>query len=212
MPRSADLSLADFAAALASLNPSPGGSCASAVPGALAAALVAMVARQTTANDPFTDLAYDMEPVAVEADELRAELLAVVEEDIRAFERVTSARRAARSGETQAAYRAALEPPLRVCELSLRILELAVDVAERGHPYAAPDAGAAALLAAAALESAALSAQLELSPVHDERFRAARVGEVARARGRARALRASALAAVDEKLESPRARTHVVHG
>ncbi|HXZ56625.1 MAG TPA: cyclodeaminase/cyclohydrolase family protein, partial [Gaiellaceae bacterium] len=98
------------------------------------------------------------------------------------------------------------------CELSLRILELAVDVAERGHPYAAPDAGAAALLAAAALESAALSAQLELSPVHDERFRAARVGEFARARGRARALRASALAAIDEKLESPRARTHVVHG
>lgn len=212
MPRSADPSLADFAAALASVTPSPGGSCASAVPAALAAALVAMVARQTTASDPFTDPAYDMEPVAVEADELRVELLAVAEEDIRAFERVTSARRAARSGEIQAAYRAAVEPPLRVCELSLRILELAVDVAERGHPYAAPDAGAAALFAAAALESAALSVQLELNPIDDEGFRAVRVGEVARARDRARALRDSALAAVHEKLESPRARARVVHG
>jgi formiminotetrahydrofolate cyclodeaminase len=178
----------------------------------LAAALVAMVARQTTASDPFTDLAYDMEPVAVEADGLRAELLAVAEEDIRAFERVMSARRAARFGEIQAAYRAAVEPPLRVCELSLRILELAVDVAERGDPYTAPDAGAAALFAAAALESAALSVQLELSPIGDKGFRAARVGEVERARDRACALRDSALAAVHEKLELPRARTRVVHG
>ena len=212
MPRSADLSLADFAAALASLSPSPGGSCASAVPAALAAALVAMVARQTTASDPFTDLAFDMEAVAVEADDLRAELLAVAEEDIRAFERVTSARRAARSAEIQAAYRAAVEPPLRVCKLSQRILELAVDVAERGHPYAAPDAGAAALFAAAALESAALSLELELSPISDEGFRAARVGDVARARDWACALRDSALAAVHEKLDSPRPRTRVVHG
>jgi len=201
MPRSADLSLADFAAALASVNPSPGGSCASAVPAALAAALVAMVARQTAASDPFADLAEDMESVAVEADALRAELLGAVEEDITAFERVISARRAASSREIPAAYRAAVQPPLHVCELSLRVLELSVDVAERGHPYTAPDAGGAAVFAAAALESAALSVQLELSAVDDEGFRAARIGEVVRARSRACALRDSALAAVHEKLE-----------
>jgi formiminotetrahydrofolate cyclodeaminase len=150
-----------------------------------------------------------MESVAVEADELRAELLAVAEEDIRAFKQVMSARRAARSREIKAAYRAAVQPPLRVCELSLRVLELAVAVAEDGHPYAAPDAGSAALFAAAALESAALSVQLELSAIDDEGFRAARVGELVSARDRACALRDSALTAVHEKLESPRARTHV---
>ena len=69
----------------------------------MAAALVAMVARQTAASDPFADLAEDMESVAVEADELRVELLTVAEEDIGAFERVMSARRAARSREIQAA-------------------------------------------------------------------------------------------------------------
>ena len=212
MPRLADLSLADFAAALASVHPSPGGSCASAFPAALAAALVAMVARQTAASDPFTDLAEDMESVAVEADELRAELLALAEGDIQAFERVMSARRAARSEEIRAAYRAAVEPPLRMCELSLRVLELAVEVAERGHPHAAADAGAAALFAAAALESAALSVQLYLRPIDDEEFCAARVGEATRTRARACALRDSAREAVHEKLETPRARTRVVHG
>lgn len=211
MPSSADLSLADFAAALASVSPSPGGSCASAVPAALAAALVAMVARQTTASDPFTDVAFELEPVAVEADDVRVELLAVAERDVRAFERVITARRAARTDEIQPAYRAALEPPLRVCELSLRVLELAVAVAERGHPYAAPDAGAAALFAAAALESAALSVQLELTAIDDDEFRAACTRQVAHARDRGCALRDAALAAVHEQLPSPRP-IHVVQG
>jgi len=210
MPSSTDLSLADFAAALASVSPSPGGSCASAVPAALAAALVAMVARQTAASDPFTGLSEDMESVAVEADELRAELLALAEDDILAFARVMIAPRF--GGETQAAYRAAVEPPLRVCELSLCVLERAVDVAERGHPYAAPDAGAAALFASAALESAALSVRLELSAIDDDEFRVARAGEVVRARDRACRLRASALTAVHEKLEAPRARRRIAHG
>jgi formiminotetrahydrofolate cyclodeaminase len=211
MPRSPDQSLADFAAALASVNPSPGGSCASAVPAALATALVAMAARQTAASDPFTDLAEDMESVAVEADELRAELLALAEEDMRAFERVISVSRAGRTAQIQSAYRAALEPPRRVCELSLRTLELAVGIVERGHPYTAPDAGGAALFAAAALESATLSVQLQLSPIDEDRFRAARAGELARAHDRACALRDSALTAVHEKLETPPASTRVVH-
>ena len=212
MPRSADLSLSDFADALASVNPSPGGSCASAFPAAFAAALVAMVARQTAASDPFADLADDMESVAVEADELRAELLALAEEDIQAFARVMSARRTTRYEEIQAAYRAAVEPPLRVCELSLRVLELAVEVAERGHPYAVADAGAAALFAAAAIDSAALSVQLYVRPVDDEEFCAARVEEATRAQARACALRDSARAAVHEKLETPQAHTRVAHG
>ena len=138
--------------------------------------------------------------------------LPLAEGDIQAFERVMSARRAARSEEIRAAYRAAVEPPLRMCELSLRVLELAVEVAERGHPHAAADAGAAALFAAAALESAALSVQLYLRPIDDEEFCAARVGEATRTRARACALRDSARAAVHEKLETPRARTRVVHG
>ncbi len=211
MQGSADLSLEGFAAALASVAPSPGGSCASAVPAALAAALVAMTARQTAATDPFAELAEDMESTAVEADELRTSLLALADEEIDAFDRVMSARRTARSAELQAAYRAAVEPSLRVCELSLRVLQLAVEVSERGHPYAAPDAGAAALFAAAALESAGLSLQLELRPIDDEAFRAVRAARVARALDRGSALRDSALAAVHETLDSPPLHAGVAH-
>ncbi len=199
------MSVTRFAGALAAATPAPGGSCAAAVPGALAAGLVAMAARLSGQSDPFSDLDYDMEAVAAEADRLRAELLDLVDEDADAFERVMAARRlpnrtpyerASRSSEVQRAYRAAVEPPLRVCSRSLRVLELAHEVVERGNPNAASDAGVAALFAAASLEAAALSVEIELGPIDDEDFRSARNRDAQAARRRAAPLRESALSAI----------------
>jgi formiminotetrahydrofolate cyclodeaminase len=197
--------LTEFAEALAATAPTPGDSCTAALPGALAAGLVALVARLTAECDPFTDLAYDMEAVADAADRLRAQLLELVDEDADAFERVMAARRLptetpeerdARLQVIQRAYKAAVEPPLRVCHRSLRVLELAVELAERGNPHAAADAGVAALLSAASVEAAALIVELELGPVDDEGFRSSCSRDAQAARGEAAALRQAALSAV----------------
>jgi formiminotetrahydrofolate cyclodeaminase len=183
MPSSADLSLAAYAEQLASLAPTPG---ACAVPAALAAGLVAKAARQTAAaDDPFGSVAEDMEAVAAEADDLRAELLALADADALAFERVMTARRGGDRTTIEAACRAALEPPRRVCERSLRVLSLAAELAERGHPFTASDAGAAVLFAAASAESAALEVELEASATDAEWI----AEEAAHTRDRARALR-----------------------
>lgn len=153
-------SLRRLAEALTAAAPAPGRSCAAAVPGAVGAGLVAMAA-----------LADGMEAVASEADRLRAELLGLVDEDADACDRVMAARRlpsgtpeerASRSWEVQRAYRTAVESPLRVCSRSLRALELAAEVVERGSPNAASDAAVAALFAAASFEAAALNVELEL--------------------------------------------------
>ena len=199
------MSLTRFAEALAATVPTPGGSCAAALPGALAAGLVAKVARLSAQSDPFSDLSYGMDALANEADQLRAELLDLVDEDGNAFDCVMTARRlpnetpdqrAVRSREVQRAYAAAVEPPLRVCSRSLRVLELARKVAERGNPNAVSDAGVAALLAAASLEAAALTVEIYLSPVDDEDFRRAHARDAQAARGHAAPLRESALEAV----------------
>jgi methenyltetrahydrofolate cyclohydrolase len=193
-----DLPMARFAAALASMEPSPGGGTAAALPAALAAGLVAMVARSTTACAPFSDLAFDMDALASEADELRAELFDLLDEDADAFEHVMAARRLPRetleqrnlrSREIQRAYEQAVEPPCRVCQRSLRVLELAADVAERGHPHAAADADVAVLFAAASLDAAALTAEIYLNPVDSEAFRAARRNELQTVRSKAAPLR-----------------------
>lgn len=192
MSTSADVSVADLAAAVASVDPSPGASCSAAASAALAAALVAMSARQTEASDPFSAAAHDMEAVALAADELRGQLLAAAEDDGKAFERVMSARREAAHGEIQTAYRAALEPPLDVCRLSLRVLALAREVAARGHPFTIPAAATAELLASAALEAVALNVEFELRAIDDEEFVQDTLAEVAHVRDEACALRVAA--------------------
>lgn len=194
----AQMSLRHFAEALAAASPRPAGSCASVVPGAIAAALVAKAARLSAQSDPFSDLAFDMDDVASEADLRRAQLLHLADEDLDAFDRVMGARRlpGATPAQIQRAYEAAVEPPLRACGLSLRVLQLAVEVAERGNPHAAPDAGVAALLAATTVEAAALTVELSLGPVDDEDFRSTHAHDAQAARDEAPALLERALAAV----------------
>ena len=203
------MSLTQFAEVLASKEPTPGGGCASALSGALAAALVAMVARTTAGSKKFADRAEQMDQIAAEADRLRGELLALVDEDARAFDQVMAAFRmpkdapeqqAARSQAIQQAYRAAVEPPLRVCTRSLRVLELAAQVAERGNPNAASDAGVGALLAGTAVEGAALNVQINLGAIKDEAFRTAQAEKVRAVGVGGRKLRDSVLGIVLAKL------------
>ena len=204
-----DLTLTTFGEALASSAATPGGGCAAALTGALAAGLAAMVARSTAASDKFVDRADEMNAVAAEADALRAELLRLVDADAAAFDQVMAAFRmpketpeeqAARSEAIQAGYKAAVDPPLRVCTQSVRVLELAAQVAERGNPNAASDAGVAALLAAAALEGAAMNVEINLGSIKDESFRTTAADAAQAAREQGQALREKALDAVRARL------------
>jgi formiminotetrahydrofolate cyclodeaminase len=203
-----ELSLEEFTAVLASPAATPGGGSASAVSGALAASLVAMVARNTAANPGFTDRAATLEDIASDADGLRRELVGLVDEDAAAFERVMAAFRLpketaelkeARSREIQAGYEGAVGPPLRVCRHALEILTLALRAAELGNPNAVSDVGVAALLAASALEGAALNVEINLGSIKDETFRDESSKTVQAARSEGRKLH-------DEALETVRAR------
>ena len=200
-----EMPLTTFAEALASSAATPGGGCASALSGALAASLAAMVARATAASEKFADRADEMNEAVAEADALRSELLSLVDADAEAFTRVMAAFRmpketpeeqAARSQAIQAGYRAAVEPPMLVCTRSVRVLELALQVAERGNPNAVSDAGVAALLAAAALEGGALNVQINLGSIKDDAFRTTRADDVRAAQARGQALRDKALTTV----------------
>jgi formiminotetrahydrofolate cyclodeaminase len=204
-----DMTLTTFSDALASSAATPGGGCAAALTGALAAGLAAMVARNTAASDKFADRADEMNAVAAEADGLRAELLRQVDADAAAFDQVMAAFRmpketpeeqAARSEAIQSGYKAAVDPPLRVCTRSVRVLELAAQVAERGNPNAASDAGVAALLAAAALEGAAMNVEINLGSIKDQAFRATAADAAHAARERGQTLHRNALDAVRTRL------------
>ena len=208
MTRFRNMSLDAFGDALASHTATPGGGCASALSGALAAGLVAMVAR-TTIGEKFADRSAEMGEIAAEGDQLKDDLLALVDEDAEAFDRVMEAFRLpretqdeqeARSAAIQEAYSGATDPPTRVCVLSVRVLELAAAVAERGNPNALSDAGVAALLAATALEGGALNVRINLGSLKDESLRNTREAEVDDAQTRGRQLLDQVQAAVRDQL------------
>ena len=203
------LTVTRFTEALASGAATPGGGSASALSGALAAGLVAMVARNTAANPDYADRAAELDQIAADAERLREELVGLVDEDAAAFDRVMAAFRlpkdtdelkAARSEQIQAAYKAAVEPPLRVCRDALTVLELAEQIVEQGNPNAVSDAGVAALLAASALEGAALNVEINLGSIKEESFRSESAEAAEQARADGLRLRDRALATVRARL------------
>lgn len=173
------MSLADFSELLAARRAVPGSGAAAALTGALAAALVAMVARLSTGREPRAGREAEMTALVTTADGVRARLLALVDTDAQAYQEVIAAYRlpretpsqqARRTGAVQTALRNATDVPLEAAELCLQALELTVSVATHGNRNAAGDAAVAALLAHAALQSQARNALVNLAAISDAHY------------------------------------------
>jgi formiminotetrahydrofolate cyclodeaminase len=138
---------------------STGGGTASAVAGAMAAALVAMVARLSIGK-PNLKLDAEFPALAAEAERLSAELLAGSHADSAAFEALraafrlpkgTTEERAERSAAIQAATAHAARVPLANAGHCARVRQLADHLKGRSNPNAASDLACASYLARAGL-------------------------------------------------------------
>lgn len=172
MTRLVDLTLREFSDQLASDAPVPGGGSSAAYAGAVGAALAAMVARIALkkADDPA------LREYVGEVDNLRADFLRLVDDDSAAYARVAEAMKLPRTSDAekkvrtermQSALLAASRVPLEIAKTSRRLLE----ACERGIPTApaaaVSDVGVGALMAAAALQGAAMNVMINLSSVKD---------------------------------------------
>jgi glutamate formiminotransferase/formiminotetrahydrofolate cyclodeaminase len=194
-----------FVERLAAGTATPGGGAAAAYAGAMAAALVAMVARLTLGKKKYAEVEAQMQSVLEGAERLRAELSAAVTADSAAFEAVMEAFKlpkaapeqlAAREAAVEQAYVHAAEVPLRVARDAVATLGLAAIAAERGNANALSDAASAAHLARAALAGAALNVRANAKAISDRATAAAWLREVAGLEARA----GDALAAVERSL------------
>lgn len=166
-----ELSVRDLAARLASRDPTPGGGSASALAGALAAALVEMVCELTVGRPETAHVDPVARQIGTAAADLRRALLEAADEDATAYDAVAAARRLPRETDVEKAARrtaigeatvAATEVPLRVVALAQEVLDLAARMAPIGNRNAISDAGVAALLAAAAARGAAFNVTINL--------------------------------------------------
>lgn len=175
-----ELDLKGFARELAGDSPAPGGGSVAALAGGLAAALCAMVSRLTLGRDKYKDAAQDMEMVRQKADAASARLLALVDEDAAAYNKVSAAFRmpkgtdeekAARSEAIQEATKAAASTPLDTLRTTADLCDLCRLAVEKGNPNCITDAGVAAQLIRAAAKGAAYNVQINLSSIKDAVFR-----------------------------------------
>ncbi|HNZ13143.1 MAG TPA: glutamate formimidoyltransferase [Anaerolineaceae bacterium] len=167
----------DFLDQLASATPAPGGGSAAAHTGAAGAALVAMVARLTIGKKKYESVKDQMWALIEQAETLRAELTAAVDEDAAAFEAVMAAfklpkdteeQQAARNAAVQQATFAAAQVPLTVARRAVQVMDLALQAAQLGNLNAISDAGSAVALGRAALTGAGMNVRINLLGLDDQ--------------------------------------------
>lgn len=167
-------SLGGFLDALASATPTPGGGTASAVAGAMAAAVTAMVARLTIGRKKYADVDPEFRKMLQLAEALRADLLRLGAADAASYEGVSRAyaipkdRAEERAAAIQQALLEASMVPLDTLKATLGVAHLAALAAEKGNRNAVSDAGVATMLAHAAARGAAYNVRINVASMADK--------------------------------------------
>jgi glutamate formiminotransferase/formiminotetrahydrofolate cyclodeaminase len=168
-------------------SPAPGGGSVAALMGALGASLGGMVANLSAGKRGWDDKLKYFSDWAVKAQQLKDELLFLVDEDTAAFKKVMDAfalpkesaeEKAARSAAIESATKYAAEVPLRVMETASKSYQLLSEMAEKGNPNSISDVGVGALATRACVEGAALNVRINLGQLKDEKFKSALVERV----------------------------------
>lgn len=167
--RLVDMTLTEFAKETASESPAPGGGSIAAYMGALGAALSTMVANLSAHKPGWDDRWKEFSDYAERGHALMTKLLALVDEDTAAFNKImavfsmpksTPEEKAARAEALEAATLYATEVPLRTMEASYDVFDYAEAMAREGNPASVSDAAVGALAARAAVVGALLNVRI----------------------------------------------------
>jgi glutamate formiminotransferase/formiminotetrahydrofolate cyclodeaminase len=189
-PSLAKLNVREFCNETLSDSPAPGGGSVAALMGALGASLGGMVANLSAGKRGWDDQLAYFSNWAVRAQQLKDQLLSLVDEDTAAFNKVMDAfalpkespeEKAARAAVIEEATKRAAEVPLKVMETASKSYELLGEMADKGNPASVSDAGVGALATRACIEGAALNVRINLGQLKDGKFRtklADKVGKI----------------------------------
>src|SRR2546422_2022869 len=174
------MNLREFCNQTLSDSPAPGGGSVAALMGVLGASLGGMVANLSAGKRGWDDKIEYFSDWAVKAQQLKDELLSLVDEDTAAFNRVMDAfalpkesaeEKSARSVAVEQATKYAAEIPLKVMETASRSYELLSEMAEKGNPASISDVGVGALATRACIGGAAMNVRINLAGLKDEKFK-----------------------------------------
>ncbi|NOX97301.1 MAG: cyclodeaminase/cyclohydrolase family protein, partial [Nitrospirae bacterium] len=113
--------------------PAPGGGSVSALCGALGAAMAGMVANFTVGKEKYKEVEEEVNRILSQSEALRKRLAELMDADVEAYRKVSTAYRMPKTGDEEKAQRSrsiqeackeALEVPLRTAECCYEILKL----------------------------------------------------------------------------------------
>ena len=173
------LSVKEFIDKVTGNDPVPGGGSVSALNGPLAASLAAMVANLTVGRKKYAEVNDEMEQISARMTEQSAKLLADVDRDAEAYDRVfaafklpkeTDEEKAVRKEAIQRETKYAAEVPMEVARTASELLPMIDAAARRGNSNAVTDATVAMMCARTAVIGALLNVRINLTSITDEAF------------------------------------------
>ncbi|MDB5284389.1 MAG: ftcD [Bacteroidota bacterium] len=174
-----NMSLTKFANETASESPAPGGGSISAYAGVLGISLGTMVANLSAHKKGWDERWKEFSHWAEKGQVLKDQLLKLVDEDTKAFNKImdafglpksSDAEKTLRKKAIQEATKYAIEIPFTVMELSLSSMDIIKAMAETGNPNSVSDAGVGALCARTAVYGAFLNVKINAAGFEDKTY------------------------------------------
>jgi glutamate formiminotransferase/formiminotetrahydrofolate cyclodeaminase len=168
-----------FANETASESPAPGGGSVSAYIAALGVSLGTMVANLSSHKAGWDDRWAEFSTWAEKGQKIKDELLYLVDEDTRAFNKIMDAfglpkgsdeEKTLRTNAIQDATRYAIEVPFRTMQKSFESFDLIKAMVESGNPNSVTDAGVGALCVRSAVIGAYLNVKVNGAGFKDKAF------------------------------------------
>ena len=180
-PRLIKMNLTEFADETASESPAPGGGSIAAYIGSLGVSLGTMVANLSSHKPGWDDRWKEFSDWAEKGQFYKNELLKLVDEDTKAFNKIliafgmpksTTDEKISRAKAIEDATKYATEIPFKVMELAGASMEIIKRMAEIGNPNSISDAGVGALCGRSAVIGAYLNVKINARDLTDKDFAA----------------------------------------
>ncbi len=204
-----DLSFRKILAVSASDAPTPGGGSVSAMVGALGVAMAAMVGNLTVGKPKYADVEGEIKEITGRAYFIISRLEKLVAADIAAFGKFmdvyrlpknTDEEKLKREEAMQKALKIATNEPMEIARTLLDALVITEKLSKIGNKMAISDAGVAAYVCEAAINSVLLSADINIPMVTDQDFVAKVKAEKAEIVAEAKRLKDLAVSKVNERM------------
>ncbi len=172
-------SLRDVINVCASDSPTPGGGSVSAIVACFGVAMNAMVCNLTVGKKKYMDVKPQVEKILEKAQTLLEGLEKLVDADMAAPNSLMAAYRlpksngeekGAREAAIQKALKCATDTPMEIARVCLDALQITERLANLGNKMAISDAGVAAVVAEAALNSVLLSVDINIPMINDQEY------------------------------------------